>query len=148
AGNETPTTEAPELSVVPPHLHPMRKSALPLFIGLALVAACGGGDDRSTQTFEDLPEAERFGGTAVISYISDIPDINPLTSTETLASEMQQFVLFLPVLHYDENLQPAPALARSWEINADTTELTFHLRDDVFWHDGVKTTAYDLKFAY
>ncbi|MDQ3605597.1 MAG: ABC transporter substrate-binding protein, partial [Gemmatimonadota bacterium] len=29
-----------------------------------------------------------------------------------------------------------------------TTLLTFHLRDDVFWHDGVKTTAHDLKFSY
>jgi peptide/nickel transport system substrate-binding protein len=84
----------------------------------------------------------------VIGSISDIPDINPLTSTETLAAEMQQYVLFLPVIHYDENLQPVPALARSWEVNADTTQLTLHLRDDVFWHDGVKTTAYDLAYAY
>lgn len=124
----------------------MRKSVLSLLAFTTLLSACGGGD--SSQAFEDLPEEERYGGTAVIAYISDIPDINPLTSTETLASEMQQFVLFLPVLQYDANLQPAPAFARSWEVNADTTELTFHLRDDVYWHDGVKTTAYDLKFAY
>lgn len=125
----------------------MRKSALLHLLPIVLLAACGGGD-RPVGTFEDLPESERYGGTAVIAYISDIPDMNPLTSTETLAAEMQQFVLFLPVLHYDADLQPAPALARSWEVNADTTELTLHLRDDVFWHDGVKTSAYDLKFAY
>ena len=49
-----------------------------------LLTACGGGAD-SNQTFDDLPEEERYGGTAVIAYISDIPDVNPLTSTETLA---------------------------------------------------------------
>ena len=54
----------------------------------------------------------------------------------------------MPLVQYDENFQPTPYLARSWEINADTSALTFHLRDDIYWHDGVKTTAHDLKFAY
>jgi peptide/nickel transport system substrate-binding protein len=105
-----------------------------------------GGSSASEE--EDVPEAERFGGTVVIGSISDIPDLNPLTSTETQADEVKQFVLFLPVVQYDENLQVIPGFARSWEVNADTTQLTFHLRNDVFWHDGVKTTAYDLEFAY
>lgn len=121
--------------------------ALALVIPTVLFAACGGGDAPSA-SLEELPERARYGGTAVMGSISDIPDINPLTSTETLASEMQQYVLFLPVIQYDENFQPFPALARSWEVNEDTTLLTFHLRDDVYWHDGVKTTAYDLAYAY
>lgn len=121
---------------------------LPL-IGFTLLALAGCGTDSTrSSSFEDLPPEERYGGTAVIGSISDVPDINPLTSTETLASEMQQFMLFLPVIHYDEQLEPTPAFARSWAVNEDTTELTFHLRDDVYWHDGVKTTAYDLAFAY
>jgi hypothetical protein len=120
---------------------------LALTLATALLAACGS-NDRGGAAFDELPEEQRYGGTAVIGSISDIPDINPLTSTETLASEMQQHVLFLPVLHYNENFEPIPAFARSWEVNADTTLLTFHLRDDIFWHDGVKTTAYDLAFAY
>jgi peptide/nickel transport system substrate-binding protein len=128
---------------------PMDRTPLPLFVALfALLAACGGADGGSQSAFEDAPPEERYGGTAVIGSISDIPDMNPLTSTETLASEMQQHVLFLPVIQYDENLQPQPAFARSWETNEDTTALTFHLRDDIYWHDGVKTTAYDLAFAY
>lgn len=121
--------------------------ALALMATTLLLTACGGSDAPSA-SLEDLPEEARYGGTAVIGSISDIPDINPLTSTETLASEMQQYVLFLPVIHYDENFQPVPALARSWEVNEDTTLLTLHLRDDVYWHDGVKTTAYDLAYAY
>ncbi len=123
-----------------------KKRSLALTFATAFLAACG--SDGPGTVFDELPEEQRYGGTAVIGSISDIPDINPLTSTETLASEMQQHVLFLPVLHYDENFQPIPALARSWEVNADTTLLTFHLRDDIYWHDGVKTTAYDLAFAY
>src|SRR5690606_31659656 len=113
----------------------------------ATMAACDG-DAPSIAPLDDVPEEDRYGGTAVIGSISDIPDVNPLTSTDVLASELQQHVLFLPVIQYDRNLQPIPGLARSWEVNADTTLLTFHLRDDVYWHDGVKTTAYDLELTY
>lgn len=124
-----------------------RSLATALLLTSAALSACGDGGN-SSATYEDVPEAERYGGTAVIGYISDIPNVNPLTSTETLATDLQEHVLFLPVIQYDENLEPIPGLARSWEVNADTTLLTFHLRDDVYWHDGVKTTAEDLAFAF
>ncbi|HEY4560387.1 MAG TPA: ABC transporter substrate-binding protein, partial [Lysobacter sp.] len=96
----------------------------------------------------NVPEQERYGGTAVVSNLADIPDINPLTSTDYTANQIQQYVLFMPLLTYDEKFEPVPRLARAWEVNDDTTQLTFHLRDDVYWHDGVKTSAYDLKFSY
>ena len=116
---------------------------------LLLLTACGGdaeagGDDVDV----DVPEAQRYGGTAVVGAIGDIPDINPLTSTDYTSDQIEQYVLFTPVLSYDESFEPVPRYAESWEVNEDTTALTFHLRDDVFWHDGVKTTAYDLEFAY
>jgi peptide/nickel transport system substrate-binding protein len=131
-------------------------AALPAAL-LALLAACGGGGDanrqgqgdgKAAESEPEVPEAQRFGGTIVVGQITDVSDVNPLTSTDHTANQMQQFVLFAPLLTYDEKLQPVPLLARSWEVNADTTELTFHLRDDVFWHDGRKTTAYDVKFSY
>jgi peptide/nickel transport system substrate-binding protein len=121
---------------------------LPL-LALGLLAACDA-DARDTleRLAADVPEEQRYGGTAVVSNLADIPDVNPLTSTDHTASQVQLYLLFMPLLAYDENFQPVPRLARSWELNADTTLLTFHLRDDVFWHDGVKTTAHDLKFSY
>ncbi|MGI9180867.1 MAG: ABC transporter substrate-binding protein [Longimicrobiaceae bacterium] len=121
---------------------------LPL-LALGLLAACDA-DARDTleRLAAEVPEEQRYGGTAVVSNLADIPDVNPLTSTDHTASQVQQYLLFMPLLGYDENFQPVPRLARSWELNADTTLLTFHLRDDVFWHDGVKTTAHDLKFSY
>jgi peptide/nickel transport system substrate-binding protein len=127
-------------------MRPGTFTALMLALAVVLPGCDTGGADFRAD--DEVEEAERFGGTAVIASISDIPDLNPLTSTETLASEIQQFVLFLPVVQYDENFEVRPAFARSWEVNADTTLLTFHLRDDVFWHDGVKASAHDLAFAY
>jgi len=132
-------------------------------LGLALLAACGGsegsrgsgtggatndtakaGADRDAQ----VPEAQRRGGTLVAAAIGDVPDVSPLTGTDYNANQWAQYVLFAPLITYDETFRPVPWLAKSWEVNADTTELTFHLRDDVYWHDGPKTTAYDVKFSY
>jgi peptide/nickel transport system substrate-binding protein len=97
---------------------------------------------------ERVPGSERYGGTLVIGGGADVTDVSPLTWKLQTALYMQQFLLFLPLLAYDERLQPVPRLARSWEVNADTTALTFHLRDDVHWHDGRRTSAHDLQFSY
>lgn len=127
-----------------------RRLLLLALLACASLAACGEGDaaDRGADDDPNVPEEERFGGTAVVAAIGDIPDINPLTSTDHTANQIQQFVLFTPLITYDEEFRPQPWLAESWELNDDTTAVTFHLRDDVYWHDGVKTTAYDLKFSY
>lgn len=133
----------------------MKSRALSL-LALALLAACGGdgdarpkgGADKQASNEPNVPEAERFGGTIVLGAIGAIPDMNPLTSTDHTANQVQQFVLFMPLVTYNEKMEAVPRLARSWEVNADTSELTFHLRNDVFWHDGKKTTAYDVKYSY
>jgi peptide/nickel transport system substrate-binding protein len=126
----------------------MTAKTLPL-IALALLAACGG-ERRADRTGDagDVPEGQRYGGTAVIALGADITDINPITSSDHNSNQVQLYVLFTPVVHYTADFEPVPGLARSWELTPDSTELVFHLRDDVLWHDGVKTTAYDLKFAY
>lgn len=125
-------------------------ASIPLLLTALSLAACGGGDspEQRAGADPDVPEAERYGGTAVATLGQDVSDINPLTSADANATQLNTFALFTPVIRYDEKFQPVPGLARSWELNADTSELTFHLRDDVRWHDGVKTTAYDLKLAY
>ena len=40
-----------------------------------------------------------------------------------------------------------PCLATSWEY-VDETTICFHLRDDVYFHDGSKMTAEDVKFSF
>ena len=41
-----------------------------------------------------------------------------------------------------------PSLARSWEHSDDGLTWTFHLRDDVRWHDGTPFTAHDVDFTF
>ena len=47
----------------------------------------------------------------------------------------------------DSTLAYEPALAQAWELHGDTA-VTFRLRDDLRWHDGVRTSAYDVAFTF
>lgn len=40
-----------------------------------------------------------------------------------------------------------PDVAESWDISEDGLVYTYHLRDDVVWHDGEPLTAEDVKFT-
>src|ERR1700744_47210 len=51
------------------------------------------------------------------------------------------------LLLFDWQFRPHPNLARSFETSPDGLTYTFHLRDDVLWHDGVKFTARDVAFS-
>ena len=44
--------------------------------------------------------------------------------------------------------QVEPALAESWEHSEDGLTWTFHLRQDVQWHDGQPFTAHDVDFTF
>lgn len=57
------------------------------------------------------------------------------------------FLLFLPLATRDPEGGLEPRLARSWDPSADWREVTYHLRTDVRWHDGVPVTAHDVKFT-
>ncbi len=41
-----------------------------------------------------------------------------------------------------------PRLADSWEVNAESTEVTFHLNPNATWHDGQPLTADDVLFTF
>jgi peptide/nickel transport system substrate-binding protein len=52
------------------------------------------------------------------------------------------------LIKYDQIKQEfIPALASSWEVNADSTEVLFTLRDDITFHNGDKMTADDVLFS-
>ena len=114
----------------------------------AVLAACGG--DRSANREPSVAESERHGGTAVVGFLAEASSMNEFVSTDTNADELRSFVLFMTLIQYDENLQPVPYLAERWDTVTEDGELrlTFHLRRDVMWHDGVPTTAHDVKFTF
>jgi peptide/nickel transport system substrate-binding protein len=57
------------------------------------------------------------------------------------------FLMFSPLVDWDEEGKPQPRLLERWEYSNDYTEWTFYLRKDVRWHDGKPVTAHDVKFT-
>jgi len=64
--------------------------------------------------------------------------------------------LYNTLVQTDNNLNLVPSLAKSWDISADNLTFTFHLRNDVFFHDnpafpdgkGRKMTAQDVVYSF
>ncbi|QWA11389.1 ABC transporter substrate-binding protein [Sodalis ligni] len=48
---------------------------------------------------------------------------------------------------YNQDMQPEPSLATSWEVAPDGLSITFHLRHGVKWHDGQPFTSADVKYS-
>jgi peptide/nickel transport system substrate-binding protein len=84
------------------------------------------------------------GGTVFYASGADLQSINPLLTVHPLARQVMRHVLFLPLAVYDSTFTPAPRLARAWEWSRDRRTLTFHLRQDVRWHDSVPVSANDV----
>jgi len=94
---------------------------------------------------------EKYGGTVVVGTIGEIADgMNGFVSADYAASQHQAHVAMMTLVSYDDDYQPVPYLARSWEVDDPDhpTEITWHLRDDVYWHDGEKVDANDVAFTW
>ena len=95
--------------------------------------------------------SERAGGTGKFAVRRDPPANFDMMAT-TIWYDLNQ--MGAPVWGSGNLVRPCnddvyavcPALATSWENNADFTEWTFTLREGVQWHDGNPLTAEDLKF--
>jgi peptide/nickel transport system substrate-binding protein len=96
-----------------------------------------------------MPPSAQYGGAAVVGSIGEIPDgMNGHVSQDYTASQHQNFVNLMTLVAYDADANPTPYLAESWEVSDDNTEITFHIRDDVYWHDGELTDAYDVAYTF
>ena len=64
--------------------------------------------------------------------------------------------LFNTLVETDDSLNIVPSLAKSWEISDNNLDFTFHLRNDVYFHDnavfpggkGRKMTAQDVVYSF
>jgi peptide/nickel transport system substrate-binding protein len=126
----------------------IRRLLFPI-LALAVLAACG--DMAAGDPAADVAEDDRYGGSAVLGIFGDLQTMNALVSSDYNSGSIQREMLFMPLIKYDENLEPTPWLAESWDVETvepDSIVLTFRIRDDIFWHDGEPTTAHDVAFTF
>ncbi len=106
------------------------------------LAACGGGGGGTAEKPPSESEPRR-GGTLVIGHPSDFDAFSEFVSVDYETKEAMGHMVFMTLVQYEPDLILRPYLAESWEVAADGLSMTFHLRQDVRWHDGRPTTAED-----
>ena len=57
-------------------------------------------------------------------------------------------VVFENLIELDTDGNIQPMLAKEWSVSDDGMTYTFDLRDDVYFHNGQKMTAEDVKYSY
>lgn len=106
-------------------------AALCALAALISLAACGAANDSPT------------GDNTLVYGSGDYTRINPAMDEHCEIN----LLLFDGLTAHDGANNVVPALAESWDYDADTCTYTFHLRDGVRWHDGEAFTADDVKFT-
>lgn len=108
------------------------------------------------------PKVSARDTTAVLAILADADYLNPIISASVtsssiygsiypglLSSEFDTTIGILKHKAYSADKKDThAALAKSWELSEDHKTLTYYLRHDATWNDGVKITSADFKFSY
>jgi peptide/nickel transport system substrate-binding protein len=117
-----------------------------LVVALSGVVGCrdGGGSAELSAPRTAVPHANRL----TYATISDPKTFNPVLVTDTASADVLRDVFegLVRINPFDGAAEPV--LAERWEFNEDGTEILFHLRRDVRWHDGRPFTAADVDFTF
>jgi peptide/nickel transport system substrate-binding protein len=97
------------------------------------------------------PDPKEPGDTLVVLYAEEPDSLNPVTSGG-LTSSFEIIDNLLPQLTWSDwagcRLTFEPFLATGWEFSPDGLSLTYRLRKDLVWDDGIPVTAADVVFSY
>jgi peptide/nickel transport system substrate-binding protein len=85
-----------------------------------------------------------YGGTYVEGVMGNPQAINPIFAQANPVDQDLVALIFEGLTRFDEHGTVVPPLAESWSISPEGTAYTFHLRQDVIWHDGAPFTADDV----
>ena len=125
----------------------MKKRILVMLMAAAMMlsmAACGNGAEEKKTENSAGTEAQAADGASTLVYGSnDYTRINPAMDEH---GEIN-ILIFSGLTSHDGENQVAPGLAKSWDYDEDTLTYTFHLEENVKWHDGESFTADDVKFT-
>ena len=97
--------------------------------------------------------AHTQAGVLRIAIQQDVKNLNPLLNSNT-TDGMIAFLMFEPLLHADDKGNPVPMLAtevptlQNGGISKDGLTITYHMRKDAKWTDGVPVTSKDVKWSW
>jgi peptide/nickel transport system substrate-binding protein len=124
------------------------KRLIYLFIILILISSCENKTPRTIQTDLKRDSYEpAYGDTLIVGSIGEPSILIPMLAGDSASHDVAG-LLYNGLVKYDTDLSVIGDLAESWEISPDGLVITFHLKKDVQWTDGVPFTADDVMFGY
>lgn len=124
----------------------MKKYSIVIVTALILLLIFAGCTKSTTPT-DNKDTTPKYGNMYRIGSIGEPTTFSPVFATDARSSFIIN-LLFDSLLDTDENLEIKAQIAKTWDISEDGLELTFYLRDDVYFHDGEKLNADDVEFTY
>jgi peptide/nickel transport system substrate-binding protein len=121
-----------------------RRRLLQQSAGLGLAAAALAG---ALPTGAAARAQDASGGTVNVAWAGDLTNLTPLFSSSGQEQALSS-LMFGTLIKPNDNLEPIPDLAESWEISPDATTFTFTLRSGLTWSDGQPLTADDVIFTF
>lgn len=85
--------------------------------------------------------------TVSLGMALEPPNLDPTAGAAAAIDEVVYANVFEGLTRFAKDGSIQPALAESWEISDDGLTYTFHLHEDVTFHDGTEMTAEDVKFS-
>lgn len=95
-------------------------------------------------TVVDVPD---FGGTYIEGTLGPPATLVPMLAQDETSRTISALI-FNGLTRFAPDGTIQPDLATGWEIDTQNRSYVFHLRDDVFWHDGMPFTVDDVLFTF
>jgi peptide/nickel transport system substrate-binding protein len=86
----------------------------------------------------------KSGGTLRLGMVGDVSTLDGHNTTPNQFDTT--WSVFDRLISYDATLQPQPALAETWDLSPDLTQIKLNLRKGVQWHSGREFTSDDVKY--
>ena len=83
----------------------------------------------------------------VTASIAEPANLLPLFASDTASAQVSGLI-FNGLVKYDKDLKLVGDLASDWQVRGDGQQITFYLRRDVLWQDGVAFSAEDVEFTF
>lgn len=94
-----------------------------------------------------LPDASSGGTGNLNLYGIDPYTLDPAQAGDSASIEYITQI-FSGLVRLDDNLEPVPDIATSWDVSPDGLVYTFYLRHDALFHNGQPVKAEDFKYSW
>jgi peptide/nickel transport system substrate-binding protein len=126
----------------------MKKILLSIIL-LSFIFSCNNKKDR---VYDNENVQPKSGGALTIALNNDLSFLNPILTSDIIDESVQDLIfpsLLETVWNEGTGVNEfKPYYANSWSFSKDGKDITFHLKNNIFWEDGNKVIPDDIRFSF